>query len=185
MKIRHGFVSNSSSSSFIVEVFDNTFYSKRMKRIITKEQEIKLKKFGFKVTREFCPDVFEAAIEEETKLKSENSVKRECGYYNYGYWIQCNQDDVIEFLLKNTIPFTASIHYRHYVMIYNGGDYFYTIPNFGNMIETHRKEDIEKKYTEIITYQKLLDKQLVKVYLNRNTKLSSAELLKKIVKKEE
>lgn len=200
MKIRSGFVSNSSSSSFIVEVY-GPFLSKRKKRLITPEQEAKLKRYGFRLTEDYYPEVFEiyfdksketinALLKEESclgkkKTKTVEKVfKKKYGYYNYGYCVMCNQDDVIEFLLKNRIPFVGSIHYHDYIMLYDGGEYFYQIPNLGNMMGILGTNNIEQEFLKIIDGQKLLDKQLVEIYLNgrRKNRLSWKELGEKIVK---
>jgi hypothetical protein len=67
----------------------------------------------------------------------------------------CNQDEVIDFLFKNQIPFKSLIHYGHYALIYDGGDKYYQIPNLGNRALTYGVEDIcyKKDYKQ---YQNLL-----------------------------
>ena len=101
MKLRSGFVSNSSSSSFVVESKDPRYGGS----LLTKSQEKLLTKYGFN---------------DESFTKT--------------YDVTCNQDDVIEFLVKHRIPFKAECHYEHESVIYKGGSYVYKFPNYGKEI---------------------------------------------------
>lgn len=132
MKIRLGFVPNSSSSSFIVNAFPDPFYKKGKKRFITKKQEEALIKAGFIKTSLSYPEQIDGY-----DFFKENKEEEKIPYLNYGYnygcHVACNQADIIEVLIKYRIPFTASEHYNHYKLIYDGGDTIYQIPNYGNM----------------------------------------------------
>lgn len=117
MKIRTGFVSNSSSSSFIVRLPEkNTAYLKPEKTAIF-EDIVKLLEFGFRPVPYRYPSALEMLgnfnydapkeIPEETR--------------SLGYSVSCNQDDVIEFLVGNDIPFMAACHYGHETVCYQRG----------------------------------------------------------------
>ena len=110
MKTRNGFVSNSSSSSFIVKVKDY-FGAKSVKKL-TKDQIKKIEKFGFRKTVAGCPD----SVDNDSYIQA--LISR--NYFNYGYTVTCNQDEPIEFLLKNRISFEAEIHYGHESWYYDG-----------------------------------------------------------------
>ena len=114
MKIRQGFVSNSSSSSFIVSVF-NVFSSgpdEEKKRLITLAQQEKLLDNGFKWTWSSSPMQVEYGGADET-------VERE-KHPNLVISVTCNEDDEIGFLLDAKIPFCAVTHYGDYHVIFDG-----------------------------------------------------------------
>jgi len=132
MKARNGFISNSSSSSFVVPRFEDTM-GKR-KKLLLKNDEIKLKKFGFSLGLNFYPDQVRLSSDDE-KLNPE--LDREIlKSANWCQYVSCNQDETIEFLLKNRISFTADIYYGHYSMIYDGKtDVLIIAQNFGKQIQ--------------------------------------------------
>lgn len=151
MKIRNGFVSNSSSSSFLVkrekarwipypgeestgrvmEVYDV---------ILTPEQENALSEFGFMKSKHWL---------DEERLE-------------YSYEVSCNQDCIAKFLIKNKIPFTASVHYGHYTWFWNGSDEnIICFVNYGEIYSTYglineyeiqEGKTIEDKYNEKAGY---------------------------------
>lgn len=125
-----GFVPNSSSSSFIVTVWSGFF--ERKGRLISKATEESLVKYGFKKTHVYFPEQYDYYAD-QCNEKIEESFEN--SYYNYGYAVACNQDEVIRFLVKNKIPFRASEHYDHYVLVYEGGDTVWRIPNYGIMYQ--------------------------------------------------
>ena len=109
MKIRNGFISNSSSSSFLVKrekrrwvPYPGEESTGRVKEvfdiILSPEQEMALENFGFTKEKDWC---YEDHIE-------------------YTYEISCNQDCIAKFLVKNKIPFTASVHYGHENWFWDG-----------------------------------------------------------------
>lgn len=100
MKIRHGFVSNSSSSSFLVKLNDERFPK------LTDEQKAALEDFGFKRGNGIIPGSF--------RENSETFIEAD----SYGYEILCNQDEVIAFLIENQISFMAEMHYGDEGAIY-------------------------------------------------------------------
>ena len=132
MKVRNGFVSNSSSSSFIVYVPAPTNFVVKSK--ITLMKINKLRQYGF---------------------KKKNNI-------GYEYDVTCNQQEVIDFLTNHRIPFIADEHHDHYCVIYNGGDYYHRIANFGNIVAMYGKGDPEKDLMEHMLNQPLIQKILIK-----------------------
>lgn len=121
--MRNGFVSNSSSSSFVVirkDFMDGKIF-------LSKQDEAKLKKFGFKKASCYYADQvdFDLFAQEKGEKVSKN--------YQLGYSVSCNQDDVIYFLVKNQISFEALCEYDHYHVIYkSGAKDFLRIQNYGH-----------------------------------------------------
>lgn len=130
MKIRNGFVSNSSSSSFIVHYRKTEWTGGRTskpKPLFSKETLKKLKKFGFKYSNVSNPYYVSTPV--ETKgLKLQNFSRYENVHLTYD--VTCNQDEVILFLLENKVPFVALCHYDQELIVWDGkGEYFYEMPN--------------------------------------------------------
>jgi len=125
MKLRNGFVSNSSTASFIVKYKE--FDCVKRKRVILQPKEVvdKLKKFGFRKGK------FYTAMQ-VTGLKSDPRYDvKASDDYNYVYDNMCNEDEVIDFLLENKIPFDASLQYDQYFMRYDGKNKIISATNFG------------------------------------------------------
>ena len=60
------------------------------------------------------------------------------------YYVSCNEDEVISFLVKNNIPFKASCHYDHYYVSYKrNSDYILFARNFGIVIDTYGEDKVE------------------------------------------
>lgn len=159
MKVRNGFVSNSSSSSFVVEIRELKYQDTGKKRrhklpkgqkidgknyitvpdmqqvatplFITKKQMNALLKRGFK----FGSHLYASRIEEGIEVKD---VKPELATHMY-YSVSCNEADEVEFLVKNGIHFEAATHYGHYSVFYRKGeDKVWIARNLGRYLETYK-----------------------------------------------
>jgi len=138
MKIRTCFVSNSSSSSFLVKNFD-LFSDKKQK--LTKEQIKKLEDFGFVASKAWS--VTEVEFSNTDNIKYNKGDKDFKYPPSYIYSITCNQDDVIEWLVYEKIPFQALCHYGDYVCIFDG-EKVYRIENYGLEILTSGPKEFKK-----------------------------------------
>jgi len=161
MKIRHGFVSNSSSSSFVVRhrlILDEIHGIKP--RLSDKQIKL-LKDYGFFAINHDSPSELELGIRRDADYKSnippeprvdEDDFIIEVDQYfkfelNYGYYIMCNQGEVITWLLENRIPFLATINYGHQHVFWKGGNHKMVIAqNYGLWMEMYGVDDVMVKY---------------------------------------
>jgi len=202
MKIRNGFVSNSSSSSFFV-VKKNSWDKKIY---LTKKEEDILVKYGFQKVECFRADQVDCELFHETKAsivkeqekekrqfekkygklskKDAESYKENC---NYGYSVTCNQDDVILFLLKNNITFEASCHYGDYTVIYKKNEKnFLTLQNYGVQCRGIYSYDEALERVGWVMKDKSIEEVNVKEWLKnraRQDKEFEKEMSKGIIKK--
>ena len=157
MKVRNGYVSNSSSSSFVVKVRDFSL-KKNNKILISKKDIEKLTEFGFEWMGGyegnilFCPEKVVKSMNEFNENEQIN-LYMDC---------TCNEDEIYEFLFKNKIPFIASIHYDHELWVYNGGDYYEIFQNYAMqyLMQSESTKDWFIKQT-------LESKPYQKIYLNK------------------
>lgn len=127
MKIRQGFVSNSSSSSFLVISKKSEFANKCFENDLTPEQENLLNEYGFRNTAA----VFSDKIERDEE-----------GGYNWVCEVTCNQDEEAIFLIKNKISFKANVHYGHETWLYDAEkDELIIAQNFGSQLEMYGPDD--------------------------------------------
>jgi len=173
MKTRNGFVSNSSSSSFVVKYYDKP-HGKSRQYHLDKSEISKLKKNGFKSTwRPTAHSYYMWGAMDEEEKKDEKQIDALADFLciGLGKSVTCNQDDEIEFLLKNNISFIACCHYGDYHVFYKkNSKYFFKVKNVGNDAETWLKfisnsgpESIKKEYQdnwfEKIRIKKFLKRQ--------------------------
>lgn len=169
MKTRSGFVSNSSSSSFVVHLYDQDEWDvTKQKRIISERKERALKKFGFRKTKWRSPISIERCgidYDENWLFKLEDkdqydprkgsivgtSLKRHKALEDARYkkaslalWVPCNEDEVIEFLTEHQIPFEGVVHYGHESVFYDGNKdrKVVHIANPGLAVTTYNKKDL-------------------------------------------
>ena len=125
MKTRNGFVSNSSSSSFVVVLRDNG----GVVPDVTQEQEQILLAYGFKYINDDWRNALTMGAEEhETKDGFDDKSP-----IAMTYDVICNEQDVMDFLFENHIPFVESEEYDTRTVCYDGKhDYYDTYINAGN-----------------------------------------------------
>lgn len=152
MKMRNGFVSNSSASSFIVRHIDGIGnMGGKSKGLLNKATINKLLKFGFKVTGITHPSHLDcngnADYKDQSVWEPWKNDKGEVITQSYGYWVSCNEDEVISFLVKNDIGFIANGHYGHVTYLFHKGDkHVMVFRNYGAEVETYHHD---KKWEEI------------------------------------
>ena len=152
MKIRNGFVSNSSSSSFIVRMINDALFKVKKENIASKEDIKLLEEYGFHKSNRFSP------------FSSNENIPEKDDWSSMRYWVSCNQDEIIYFLLKNNIPFKASVHYDNYYISYKkDSKYMLKFNNFGISCEMYGEdEEALKEIENSSSYEKIPVKQFLK-----------------------
>lgn len=161
MKIRNGFVSNSSSSSFIVKDFDK-FLNNNSRPLLTPLIRRKLKKYGFKETGLSSPSCLEHTDETKNEIYKPVVDNGKILIRNYGYRVTCNEMDVIQWLVKNNIGFIAAGHYGHVTYLFHKDDkYVMVFRNIGVEIETYYHDNSWNEIIKKIKKENLLKEDFV------------------------
>ena len=132
MKLRNGFVSNSSSSSFLVKHITRDWDKTPP---LSKEDIILLEDYGFYKTYAFYPD----------QVTNESELIKDTDPYNYGLDVICNEDEPLIWLVKNNIPFTADCHYGQFTLVYEkDSDHIVSLRNNGHFyLMTYTKDLVD------------------------------------------
>lgn len=161
MKIRDGFVSNSSTSSFVVKTkpteYDKVSHKEKDIFILSEEKIKLLKKYGFAPIRR--DDPFNMDFRSPSNSTNDTLL---------GYLVTCNYEFIAEFLVANDIPFKASIHYDHHLYSYDPRDEFiYILHNFG--LQHFRDPKCLKKDTTLKPFEKISKKEFLKNYNEKDS----------------
>jgi len=127
MKIRNGFVSNSSSSSFVVltQVYDADGH--KWDSLLSQEEIKKLEDYGFRWVKANDPfELYYCGIDNSLATTQEER-------HALAFDISVNQEDVAYFLTRElNVSFEAAVHYAHWYWTYlRGGTDIECIPNHG------------------------------------------------------
>lgn len=157
----------------------------KIKYFITAMEERLLVDYGFKKVGCFRSDQVDCDLYHELKPQTKKNLafaykelrkkckaelKKDDDFFNYGYSVTCNQDEVIYFLLKNNISFEANCHYGDYNVVYRKNEKdFLILQNYGIQA---RMGDNYKEMLERTGWvqEKAIEKVNVKKWLNKEDK---------------
>jgi len=142
MKTRSSFVSNSSSSSFVVHYKDFEYEDKETKFLLTEEEISKLKSQGFRFAWINHPSKLDVLYSMPEKYIIPEHEMSKHDYLSMVINVSCNESDIIAFLVKNNISFIASVHYGHQTVIFHkDSKEIYIYRNFGMEVETYHQNE--------------------------------------------
>lgn len=139
VKIRTGFVSNSSSSSFVVPIKTTSLKSmlgQDETTLLDTNMVAKLLSLGFVYSKFPYPmDNYVLGPSKYTSSKPTNSLAID---------VVCNQDEIIAQLVKLNVSFKGVCHYGHESVFFKAGDKKVTIvPNYGQSYEMYHWDPVK------------------------------------------
>jgi len=138
MKIRNGFVSNSSSSSFIVQV-QKSFINNGPDWIASQDDIEKITDYGFGATSVGDPHNYKDPYCKKCEDEGDSFPLDFMGFF-----VVCNEEEVLDFLVENDIPFKASCHYdQQYYEYKKGGEFILSCYNYGQDIGMYGYKEFE------------------------------------------
>jgi len=138
MKVRNGFVSNSSSASFVVVVREFSWETKSCERKISVEQERKLLDFGFQYTKGYPPYI----LRNPGEIVNSPEDFAEKDDISLCFDVICNEEEVAEVLFRNKIPFMAMIQNGEFLQVYDGkSDFYEMFTDYVNHFLTYRSSN--------------------------------------------
>lgn len=139
MKVRYGFVSNSSSASFVVVVREFSWETKSCERKISAEQERKLLDFGFQYTKGYPPYI----LRNPGEIVNSPEDFAEKDDISLCFDVICNEEEVAEVLFRNKIPFMAMIQNGEILQVYDGkSDFYEMFTDYVNHFLTYRSSNL-------------------------------------------
>lgn len=178
MKVRNGFVSNSSSASFIVRVreMDHTMTVQKgfpvYKYFLNYLEIGKLLDAGFRyVATEypesimFAPNITGDPVDQVLIDVMEIPADRDRSEFEntLGYHVWCNEDQVVRFLVRNNIPFTACLDSGQTTLVFERDGYdVLEISNHGIQYYltaryTKKKPDVDRIVSKPAVHRRSLD----------------------------
>ena len=171
MKTRMGFVSNSSSASFVIplEVVTHSNNKHIRKTLLSQEEIDLLIGYGFWESCNRDPFTHNNTYGYKCDNCEGNKDEKLCSGKVFGdmylrYDVSCNEDEPIQFLLEHNIPFYASMDYDGQLMVYKRGmEKALILRNegiqyiWGMMGDKTNKYFKQKKYNYTCDYDKCSD----------------------------
>jgi hypothetical protein len=177
MKTRMGFVSNSSSASFVVPLEVVTHYgnNNHKRKTLLSQEEIDLL-IGYGFWKSCNRDPFSHGGWGYKCDDCENGKNKELCFRDMylRYDISCNEDEPIQFLLEHNISFYAGMDYDGQLMVYKKGmERVLILQNEGihyiwsMMGDKTNKYFKQKKYNYTCDYDKCSDNYKTIEYINK------------------
>lgn len=162
MKTRRGYVSNSSSSSFVVEVKKDLLLGNEM--VISEEKIKVLEGLGFRYVVGYPKELLKSNdVKNFVSSGDINTYEPFCMYK----FVVCNEEDIIKPCLENHIPFYALVNYDVWFYVYDGINDFYEI--FPNYLELYPYSE-SQVIKDIFYKDELVYDGYKRVYFNKKEK---------------
>jgi hypothetical protein len=169
VKIRTGFVSNSSASSFVVPIKTTSLKSmlgQKETTLLDKNMIAKLLSLGFVYSKSPYPMYnYVRGPKQYTSSKPSDNLALD---------VICNENEIIAQLVKLNVSFMAVCHYGHESVFFKKGDQEVTIvPNYGVVYEMYHWDPVEGQTNYVNDFgfkdlKKSIRKVPIKEYLDED-----------------